>query len=219
MTQDVYDVSRLRMFYTMVKLMMQVLSLTVPQYLLAAGLTSVFTQDTLRSIAVNSCTAFANMISTASSTLMKAEVRVWPADAGLYSEVFKAPTNPLFSLSLVIEDGTVQLSTPVDPFVEAILHVLFNGLDATSGLHDIEPLLMPDLFWVGEPKLQTAERDEPWLVKLREQIKTCIEAHIEPVQSYIAMYSQVCFTPIICQTLSPSHMCAHDLVYRTDSTR
>jgi hypothetical protein len=131
------------------------------------------------------------MIFKASSTLVESDQRQWPAADGFYSTVFKAPTNPLFSLDLVVEKGAIALSTPVGPFVKAILQVLVNGMGSTSGLHDIEPLLMPDLFWVGEPKLQTAEHDEPWLVGLRKQITDCIEAHVEPVESYKAMYAQV----------------------------
>jgi hypothetical protein len=169
MTQDVYDVSRLRMFYVLAKLMMQ---------------------DSLRTIAANSCSAFAAMIYNASATLIESLRREWPVEEGLFSTVFKAPTNPIFCLDLVVRDGTCQLSTPVGPFVEAILKVFYAGVDATTGIHNIEPLLMPDLFWVGEPMLQSVDPSEPWLVALIDQITECIEAHKEPLTSYRAMYKR-----------------------------
>jgi hypothetical protein len=95
------------------------------------------------------------LLDDASAPLKSRESLEWPLDSGLKSDVFKPPTNPLWTLDLIVDEASqrFQFSTPVKPFEEAIVNIFNAGIDATAGVLDVEPLLMPHLFWVGVPIL------------------------------------------------------------------
>eukprot|EP00040_Diaphanoeca_grandis_P037866 m.251032 g.251032 ORF g.251032 m.251032 type:complete len:4203 (+) comp33890_c0_seq2:91-12699(+) len=176
--QEVYDVSKLKRMMMLIRLVMQ---------------------DTLYTIVWNSCHALAAVIDAASESVRKAESTEWPADAGFFSEVFKSPGTPLFSLDLTVTDSGFQLSTPVGPFEEAIVTLYDEGIRHTENLLDIEPLLLDKLFWVGTKTLSTVSLTEiyrndklvpTFVTTLRQQIRDNIRCSIGPLESYVALYTK-----------------------------
>ena len=168
---EVYEVSKLKSFMRLTRLIMQ---------------------DSLRTVCLNSCHRFNKLVNTAAESVNKAESLQWPADAGLYSDIFKPPTNPLWTLDLIVDPKTnsFNFSTPVGPFEEAIVALFNNGVSSTKGVLDPEPMLMPKLFWVGTPMLDTVSLLEPWLIEIRENIRKNIKTSIIPLQSYCEQYKQ-----------------------------
>lgn len=170
MSQEVYDVSRLRKFHCMIKLIMQ---------------------DVLRSIVVHSCTSFQKMVLQGSAAITAGgSEQHWDTSRGFSSALFAPPSGPLWALTLVSGDAGFQLSTPVEPFKEAILGIFNDGISHTYGIPDIEPLLMPKLFWVGTPQLESVDQQEEWLNKIRMGMATAIDAHKSVLMSYVAMYEK-----------------------------
>lgn len=166
---EIYEVSKLKSFMRLTRLIMQ---------------------DALRTITLNSCNQLASLIDVASERVKTAPSLEWPVEQGFYSEMFKPRTSPLWSLDLLIDEETKSFtfSTPVGPFEDAIIGLFDNGILATKGVLDVEPKLMPKLFWVGKPTLESVSLHEPWVNKLRDGIRHDIQTSIKPLMSYLAQW-------------------------------
>lgn len=169
---EIYEVSKLKQFMRLTRLIMQ---------------------DALRTITLNSCHQLAELVDKASERVKNAPSLEWPVDEGFHSEVFKPPTSsPLWSVDLIVdtEKNELTFSTPVQPFEEAIIALFDNGIQSTAGVLDVEPRLMPHLFWVGVPTIDAVSLLEPWVQKLREGIRHNIKLSTTPLLAYKAIFEK-----------------------------
>jgi dynein heavy chain len=111
----------------------------------------------------------------------------------LYSEHL-APKegSPLFLMTLKadLEKKRFTYSTPPETFEKELLRTFDDGMRVTNGLPDMEPVIMSHLFWVGEPKLESVDLQEPWVVELRERLRFCVRASLQPLQDYAMQYER-----------------------------
>jgi hypothetical protein len=195
--QGVYDVSKLRRFMRLMRLIMQ---------------------DTLHSLAQSSLVDLTALVERAGANTMKFAAGAVadgnePAIAfdfvgqSLFTAQFKPASVPLFSLELVLDaapatpassdvattnatPATSLFSIPVGPFEAGLLAVIDAGLASTAGLPDVEPLLLRQLFWVGVPTLQSVEPAAPWVAALRGRVQACVRSSTRPLMAYLAQYER-----------------------------
>ena len=168
--REVYDISKLKKFMTMINFMMQ---------------------DTLRSMTEDSMKSYCNFICGAVSYEVKIE------DIG---KVESRPTGaspmkwPLFKLELILNsDGTVDIGSnnvpiPFEQFVEMPLSLFDKALSSVSGIPQLEPMVVDQIFWSSKPILASVHAEEPGAKKLREKMKVALEGALIPMKEYIGKF-------------------------------
>lgn len=78
---------------------------------------------------------------------------------------------PLFTLELVYTDkGTVECNMPIQAFEEVISKALDNAIMSLQFVPQLEPAIMENLFWRGNPLIDAVQLLEPAVTKLRAQM-------------------------------------------------
>lgn len=145
--------------------------------------------DVLLTQPQDSLTDLTNLVEHTAKSVMEAQSLEWTANS-FFSDEFKPDGSPLFALDLVFDEESQEftLSTPIDPFEEALLSLFEKGISQTQGLRDIEPMIMKQMFWVGTPILETVDAREAWVSDLKARISKCIQTSAVPLMSYIKKY-------------------------------
>lgn len=168
--REVYDISKLKKFMTMINFMMQ---------------------DTLRSMTEESMASYSNFICGAVSYEVIIE------DIG---KVESKPTGtsimkwPLFKLELILNpDGTVNIGSnglpiPFEQFVEMPLSLFDKALASVSNIPQLEPMVVDQIFWSSKPILASVHAEEPGAKKLREKMKVALETALVPMKGYIGRF-------------------------------
>ena len=170
--REVYDISKLKKFMTMINFMMQ---------------------DTLRSMTEESMESYSNFICGAVSYDVNIE------DIG---KVESKPTGmstmkwPLFKLELILNpDGTVDIGSnglpiPFEQFVEMPLSLFDKALSSVSDIPQLEPMVVDQIFWSSKPILASVTAAEPLAQTLREKMKSALEAALVPMREYIGRFGE-----------------------------
>jgi dynein heavy chain len=170
--REVYDISKLKKFMTMINFMMQ---------------------DTLRSMTEESMGSYSNFICGAVSYDVKIE------DIG---KVESKPTGkspmkwPLFKLELILNpDGTVDIGSnglpiPFEQFVEMPLALFDKALASVSNIPQLEPMVVDQIFWSSKPILASVHAAEPGAQHLRQKMKVALEASLVPMRDYIGRFTE-----------------------------
>ncbi len=168
--REVYDISKLKKFMTMINFMMQ---------------------DTLRSMTEESMASYSNFICGAVSYKVQID------DIG---KVDSQPTGaspmkwPLFKLELILNpDGTVDIGSnglpiPFEQFVEMPLALFDKALASVSDIPQLEPMVVDQIFWSSKPILASVHAEEPEAKKLREKMKLALETALIPMKEYIGRF-------------------------------
>lgn len=208
--QHAYDNGKLRKFFCLVRLVMQdalrslVTSSTTSLVLLieranAAMLLQAGATATTDMKTANGATAEAAVGMMPGTTAAKGaassqqEVVIsWGREA-LWSD-HHAPKegSPLFHMTLTadMEKRCFTYSTPPETFEQLLLKVFDDGISATNGLPDMEPIIMSHLFWVGQPTLQSVNLQEPWVISLRERLRRSVRTSLSPLRDYARQYER-----------------------------
>jgi len=170
--REVYDISKLKKFMTMINFMMQ---------------------DTLRSMTEESMASYSNFICGAVSYEVKIEDigKVESKSTGASSMKW-----PLFKLELILNpDGTVDIGSnglpiPFEQFVQMPLALFDKALASVSDIPQLEPMVVDKIFWSSKPKLASVHAEEPGAKKLREKMKVALETALVPMKEYIGRFAE-----------------------------
>eukprot|EP00960_Hanusia_phi_P037726 753088-Hanusia_phi.AAC.3 len=170
--REVYDISKLKKFMTMINFMMQ---------------------DTLRSMAEDSLTSFADFICSA----VAYEVEVHDISTVKNHRLVDSHLKwPLFKLELILnQDGTVDIGsngvpTPFEQVVEMPLSLFDKALASISDIPQIEPMVVDQIFWSSKPILASIHPTENLPSTLRERMKNGLEESLKPMQEYTRKFDE-----------------------------
>ena len=174
-SREVYEISKLKKFMVMVKFMMQ---------------------DTLRSLALDSLQAFANLIAGSApvhvSISSPGDVDVVfgssiipPGSSGLVTHKY-----PLFTVDLVVRDGILVYSTKPSAFEEVPILVFERAIGLLQDLPQLEPEVLQELFWATKPILESISRHDPIVLRLRSTIVGALARATAPLDQYLAQYDE-----------------------------
>ena len=169
--QHAYDKGKLKRLFRLIKLVMQ---------------------DALRTLVKQSVFALTDALQRCAEPVLRADTEEWGSDKLYDTHLAPSGVNPLFLITLSVdgEKKDFTFSTPTDTFCATIIRIFDEGIEATSNMLDIEPLIMSHLFWVGTPTLSSVSPQEPWVAELRAGVEESIQRCIKPLQSYLRMYER-----------------------------
>ncbi|XP_052808511.1 dynein axonemal heavy chain 1-like isoform X3 [Mya arenaria] len=165
---EVYQISKLKKFMEMVKFMMQ---------------------DSMRFLVQNSLNLFTQMILDAChSTMSLPEDFVWGKD--VISSTYRPRRNALFLVDLQLDQQGVHYSTNLNNFETVLVGLFDKGIQATQSVPQLEKRILENIFWSGEPLLESVGEHEPHVEELRESIRRAIRKALIPMKAYAQEYEK-----------------------------
>ena len=171
---QVYEISKLKKFFTTVKFMME---------------------DTLFELVYTSLNEFTAFFEeacdfTVEVTDMKTVTNRWP---GYNPEDF-IEKQPLFTIDLLEVDGSFCYSTSAERFEETIID-LFNGaIRVTNAIPQLEKFVMTQYFWKRDgdgPFLDTVKEGEERVCGLRDRVAFSLRKSLVPLEQYRHCYDEL----------------------------
>jgi dynein heavy chain, axonemal len=172
--QNIYEMSKLKKFFTTVKFMME---------------------DTLFQLVYNSLQAFTDFFEEVTDFTVTVEdmnnvKNAWPgSDADDCVE-----KQPLFTIDLVEADGHFSYSTSFADFEAAIVELFNDAIVCTESVPQVERYVMTQYFWSrdGEgPFLDSVKKEEEHVCALRERVQRAVRTSLVPLQTYLNTYDEL----------------------------
>ncbi|TKS70983.1 Dynein heavy chain 1, axonemal [Collichthys lucidus] len=146
-------------------------------------------QDSLRFLVQDSLLALTQLLLDAChSVLLCPQNLVWGNN--LITSPYKPKGNPLFLVDLVLDETGVHYSTPLERFVTSIVDLFNAGIGATYHVQLLEKFVMKKMFFGGNVMLQSVNKFEPEVIKLREKISNALEQATITLKAYAAEYEK-----------------------------
>ena len=170
--REVYDISKLKKFMSMINFMMQ---------------------DTLRALTEDSMQSYSDFICGAVDYEVEIE------DIGIVKNRRLGKSKlkwPLFKLELILNpDSTVDIGSngvaiPFEKFVEMPLALFDKALSSVSDIPQLEPMVVDQIFWSSKPILASVSAEEPIAKACRERMKLALERSLEPMRQYIHRFEE-----------------------------
>ncbi|KAH9586143.1 Dynein heavy chain [Trypanosoma melophagium] len=172
--QEIYEMSKLKKFFTTVKFMME---------------------DTLFELVYTSLrnfTVFFEEVSefTVNVIDMNNVENKWPgSDADDCVE-----KQPLFTIDLAERDGCFTYSISFEDFEKTIVDLFNNAIYCTDAIPQVEKYVMSQYFWRrdGEgPFLDSVKQEEEHVVLLRKRVIDALRNSMQPLYDYLKMYDDL----------------------------
>ncbi|KAL7709319.1 dynein heavy chain cytosolic putative [Lotmaria passim] len=172
--QNIYEMSKLKKFFTTVKFMME---------------------DTLFQLVYNSLQSFTDFFEEVTNFTVKVEnmnnvKNAWPgSDADDCVE-----KQPLFTIDLVEADGRFSYSISFSDFEAAIVELFNDAIVCTESVPQVERYVMTQYFWSrdGEgPFLESVTKEEEHVCALRERVQRAVRASLVPLETYLHTYDEL----------------------------
>ncbi|KAJ3087451.1 Dynein heavy chain 1, axonemal [Quaeritorhiza haematococci] len=192
---EVYKISKLRKFMTMVKFTMQ---------------------DSLRFLVFNSLNDYLKLIyslaqqkvvltgtndvrildgtgnAEKNAAALPAAALVGGANESINTGASSSNTSrrPLFQIDLTFRNGKVVYNIDPALYEQIVLSLFDKALTVVEGLPNIEPYVLDQMFWASKPLLQTPHPKEPAVVKLREKLKQAMKDAVGYLETYVRQYDK-----------------------------
>ncbi|SCU71162.1 Cytoplasmic dynein 2 heavy chain (DYNC2H1), putative [Trypanosoma equiperdum] len=172
--QEIYEISKLKKFFTTVKFMME---------------------DTLFDLVYTSLqdfTVFFEEVSefTVNVIDMNNVENKWPgSDADDCVE-----KQPLFTIRLAEQDGSFTYSISFKDFEEAIIDLFFSAIQCTDAIPQVEKFVMSQYFWRREgegPFLDSVKQQEERVCLLRDRVRHALQNSMKPLRDYLQTYDDL----------------------------
>ncbi|KPI89108.1 putative dynein heavy chain [Leptomonas seymouri] len=172
--QNIYEMSKLKKFFTTVKFMME---------------------DTLFQLVYSSLQSFTDFFEEVTDFTVTVEdmnhvKNAWPgSDADDCVE-----KQPLFTIDLVEADGHFSYSISFADFEAAIVELFNDAIICTESVPQVERYVMTQYFWSrdGEgPFLDSVKKEEEHVCALRERVQLAVRASLVPLQTYLNTYDEL----------------------------
>ncbi|RKO93938.1 dynein heavy chain, N-terminal region 2-domain-containing protein, partial [Blyttiomyces helicus] len=169
---EVYKISKLKKFMTVVNFVMQ---------------------DSLRFLILNSLTEYIKFIGSISSQKVvvggTSDVKIYDPFTGTRL-VESSIKRPLFMIDLLFRNGTIQYSTDPRQYEAVILSTFDKALMTVEGLPMLEPIVLDQMFWATKPNLQSPHSKELEIRILRERLRAAIADGTVALESYLRQYDK-----------------------------
>lgn len=172
--QAIYEMSKLKKFFTTVKFMME---------------------DTLFDLVYTSLQDFAVFFEEVSEFTvnvidMNHVENKWPgSDADDCVE-----KQPLFTIDLAECDGSFTYSISFEEFEKTIIKLFNNAIYCTDVVPQVEKFVMSQYFWRREgegPFLDSVKQTEERVVSLRQRVQDALRNSMQPLHEYLKMYDDL----------------------------
>ncbi|PBJ72155.1 dynein heavy chain [Trypanosoma cruzi cruzi] len=172
--QEIYEMSKLKKFFTTVKFMME---------------------DTLFALVYTSLqdfTVFFEEVSefTVNVIDMNHVENKWPgSDADDCVE-----KQPLFMIDLAERDGSFTYSISFEDFEQTIIQLFNDAIYCTDAIPQVEKFVMSQYFWRREgegPFLDSVKQEEERVVLLRSRVRDALRNSMEPLRDYLQVYDDL----------------------------
>nr|CCC53405.1 putative dynein heavy chain, fragment [Trypanosoma vivax Y486] len=172
--QEVYEISKLKKFFTTVKFMME---------------------DTLFEFVYNSLHDFTVLFEEVSEFTvtvidMNNVVNKWPgSDADDCVE-----KQPLFTIRLAEQDGSFTYSISFKDFEDTIIDLFNSAIQCTNAIPQVEKYVMSQYFWRREgegPFLDSLKEYNERVQALRERVRRALRDSMKPLRDYLHMYDDL----------------------------
>lgn len=176
---ETYEVSKLRKFLTLVKIM-------------AEDLLRFLVEENLGSfVAVirRSCDCDVS-IRALNDVVTEPLDGASPAAAAASGPQLVSRIPPLFLIEMEIEDGRIVYQTPLSKVQPVVGAVFDHALASVQGIPQLEPQVMENLFWSSQPTFQTPHPMEEQIQAMRNELMDSLAGALVPVQAYLDKYKQ-----------------------------
>lgn len=172
--QEIYELSKLKKFFTTVKFMME---------------------DTLFELVYSSLTNFTNFFEEVSDFQvqvidMNNVQNSWPgSDADDCVE-----KQPLFTINLVESNDKFAYCIPFDVFQERIVRLFNHAIKCTEAIPQVERYVMDQYFWRRDgdgPFLDSVRQGDEPVVEMRGRVREFVDASLQPLQVYLNTYDEL----------------------------
>eukprot|EP00796_Vickermania_ingenoplastis_P008354 gene8354-5852_t len=172
--QEIYELSKLKKFFTTVKFMME---------------------DTLFELVYTSLHDFTEFFEEVSDFTvavmdMNHAKNSWPgSDADDCVE-----KQPLFTINLVESENRFAYDIPFDTFQERIVDLFNNAIKCTEAIPQVERYVMSQYFWRRDgdgPFLDSVRQGDEQVVEMRARVRQSVKTSLEPLQVYLATYDEL----------------------------
>ncbi|KPA85487.1 putative dynein heavy chain [Leptomonas pyrrhocoris] len=172
--QNIYEMSKLKKFFTTVRFMME---------------------DTLFQLVYNSLQSFTDFFEEVTDFTVTVEdmnnvKNAWPgSDADDCVE-----KQPLFTIDLVEADGHFSYSISFADFEGAIVELFNAAIVCTESVPQVERYVMTQYFWSRDgdgPFLDSVKKEEEHVCALRERVQTAVRNSLVPLQTYLNTYDEL----------------------------
>lgn len=161
---ELYEVSKLKKFMTVVKFMME---------------------DSIRFMIEDSLESYAKLVEVSASSIVSVistnEVRV--------TRTKDKKKFPLFMIDLVISNNAVTYSTPLPLFEEKLLYIIKQVLGMFQNTPTLERELMKHLIWTHTPMLSSVHIMEDGIVHIQARIQAALSDAVSPLLKYIETFN------------------------------
>ncbi len=169
--QDIYEMSKLKQFMTMLKFMME---------------------DALRSLVESSLLSFTLFVEAAAVGETVVE--------RLFEEKFTAapPKARKWSMLLIelgVLNGKVSPTYSLDHIQELPAILFDNAITSLAGMPQLDPLILTDMFWSYKPMLEVVNKQEPKVIGWRDRISGCMQRAMDQLREYVKIFDE--YSPII----------------------
>lgn len=177
--QEIYELSKLKKFFTTVKFMME---------------------NTLFELVNTSLANFTSFFEEVSDFTVKVVdmnhvQNSWPgSDADDCVE-----KQPLFTINLIESDNKFAYCIPFEEFEERVVRLFNNAIKCTEAIPQVERYVMSRYFWRRDddgPFLDSVRQSDEGVVKLRSCVRSSVRASLEPLQVYLDTYDEL--LPLVC---------------------
>eukprot|EP00759_Apiculatamorpha_spiralis_P058927 PhF_6_TR948/c1_g1_i1/m.1750/K10408/DNAH; dynein heavy chain, axonemal len=172
--KEIYEISKLKRFFTTVKYIME---------------------DTIHFLIKRSLETFTDFIERVSDFTVKvvdmATVQVSYPGSDAPDAIEK---QPLFTLSLEERDSHFSYSTPLDRFEEIIVELFDSAVKVTHEIDQVERHVVSQFFShsaVRGPFLDMVALEDSMVTQLRGRVRKAISTSLKPLASYLTTYDEL----------------------------
>eukprot|EP00002_Diphylleia_rotans_P006932 TRINITY_DN1638_c0_g1_i1.p1 TRINITY_DN1638_c0_g1~~TRINITY_DN1638_c0_g1_i1.p1 ORF type:complete len:4126 (-),score=976.49 TRINITY_DN1638_c0_g1_i1:597-12974(-) len=169
--KEVYEISKLKKFMTMIRFLMQ---------------------DTLRFLAESSISKYEHFIEAAASATVSVssfnDVKVSYLHPNQATATGKRI--PLFLVDLLLAEGEITYSTPLKQFENIPVTIFDKGLQSLHDIPQMEPLLLEGLFWSHAATVPSVHRMEEPVNETRTKIASLLASAVTHLKDYLALYGE-----------------------------
>ncbi|XP_026203417.1 dynein heavy chain 1, axonemal [Anabas testudineus] len=146
-------------------------------------------QDSLRYLVQDSLASLASyLLDACDSVLMCSEDLVW--ENNLMTSPYKPKKNPLFLVDLILDQTGVHYSTPPKNFETSVVNLFDKSILATYNVKQLDKSVMQNLFFGGDPLLESVNLWEPEVTELREKVHHALIQAAIPLKAYARQYEK-----------------------------
>jgi len=173
---EVYNISKLKNFMTTIKFVMQ---------------------DTIRSLIMNSFYEYLNMLKSTIgyNIIIESPNSVKYNERNLEDPHYINISNglnkkPIFVLDLIFKDGKIIYDMDKTSYINTTTSLIDKALTAFDNLGDLEPYVLDQLFWATKPLLETVKENDPFVVSIKESVRSVMEEAIRPINDFLSQFNQ-----------------------------